>query len=50
MSPTDHREAVRLGWKSHHIPVLTILAGSWAVAGVLSAVLSIIAQSRVNPY
>ena len=47
---SDHKEAVRLVWKSRHVPVLTMLAGSWAVASVLAAVLSILAQSPVNPY
>ena len=45
----DHREAVRLVWKSRHIPVMTFLAFSLALAGVLSAVFMVIAQGPSNP-
>ena len=41
LTAMDHREARRLLWKSRHVPVLTIFASGWVVAGVLSAVLSI---------
>jgi hypothetical protein len=44
----DHREAVRLLWKSRHIPFGTILIGSLAVASVLSTVLTITAQGPAN--
>ena len=49
LTAMDHREARRLLWKSRHVPVLTIFASSWVVAGVLSAVLSILAQGPANP-
>ncbi len=44
----DHKEAVRLSWKSWHIPFGTILIGSLAVASVVSAVLTITAQGPIN--
>ena len=44
----DHKEAVRLSWKSLHIPFGTILIGSLAVASVLSAILTITALGPVN--
>jgi hypothetical protein len=44
----DHWEAVRLSWKSRHIPVGTILISGLAVAGVLSAVLTILAEGPAN--
>jgi hypothetical protein len=44
----DHKEAVRLSWKSLHIPFGTILIGSLAAASVLSAVLTITAQGPIN--
>ncbi len=50
LSSADHKEAVRLGWKSRHVPVLSILAVCWAAAGVISAVLSILAESSNNPF
>lgn len=49
VTPQDHREAVRLVWKSRHIPVMTFLAFSLALAGVLSAVFMVIAQGPSNP-
>jgi hypothetical protein len=49
LTAVDHREARRLLWKSRHVPILTIFASSWVVAGVLSAVLSILAQGPANP-
>jgi hypothetical protein len=45
----DHKEAVRLLWKSRHVPVLTILAVSWAAARALSAIVSLITQGPANP-
>ena len=44
----DHWEAVRLSWKSRHIPFGTILIGGLALASVLSAVFTIIAEGPVN--
>jgi hypothetical protein len=49
VTPQDHKEAVRLVWKSRHIPVMTFLAFSLALAGVLSAVFMVIAQGPSNP-
>jgi hypothetical protein len=48
-TPQDHREAVRLVWKSRHIPVMTLLTLGLALAGVLSAVFMVIAQGPSNP-
>jgi hypothetical protein len=45
----EHREAVRLSWKSRHIPFGTILIGGLALAGVLSAVFMVMAEGPVNP-
>ena len=44
----DHREAVRLSLKTLHIPFITILMVSLALASVLSAVLTITAQGPAN--
>jgi hypothetical protein len=44
----DHREAVRLSLKSLHIPFVTILFVSLALASMLSAVLTIAAQGPAN--
>jgi hypothetical protein len=44
----DHWEAIRLSWKSRHIPVGTILISGLALASVLSAVFSIVAEGPVN--
>jgi hypothetical protein len=49
MKPVDHKEAVRLTWKSRHIPVGTILLGILVGLSVLSAILSIMAASPSNP-
>lgn len=49
VTPQDHREAVRLVWKSRHIPVMTFFVFSLALAGVLSAVFMVIAQGPSNP-
>jgi hypothetical protein len=45
----EHREAVRLSWKSRHIPFGTILIGGLALAGVLSAVFMVLAEGPSNP-
>jgi hypothetical protein len=49
MTPLDHKGAVRLTWKSLHIPFGTILIGSLIVASVLSAILTILAAGPSNP-
>ncbi len=49
VTPQDHKEAVRLVWKSRHIPVMTFFACSLALAGVLSAIFMVIAQGPSNP-
>ena len=49
VTPQDHKEAVRLVWKSRHIPVMTFFVCSLALAGVLSAVFMVIAQGPSNP-
>jgi hypothetical protein len=46
---SDHKEARRLSWKSHHVPFGTMMIVSLAIAGVLSAVLTIFAQGPHNP-
>jgi hypothetical protein len=46
---SDHWEAVRLAWKSLHIPVGTLLIGGLLLAGVLSAVATVWGQGPVNP-
>ena len=46
---TEHREAVRLSWKSRHIPVGTILVLGLILACVLSAIFMVIAQGPSNP-
>jgi hypothetical protein len=45
----EHKEAVHLSWMSHHIPVRTALLGSLALAGIISAILMVIAQGPHNP-
>ncbi len=45
----EHREALRLSWLSYHVPVRTALLGSVLLAGVLSAILVILAQGPSNP-
>jgi hypothetical protein len=47
-SSADHKEARRLFRRSHHIPFVTILAGCWIVAAILSAVLAILAEGPHN--
>jgi len=49
VTPQDHREAVRLVWKSRHIPVMTVFVCCLALAGVLSAIFMVIAQGPSNP-
>ena len=46
---TDHSEAVRLSWKSRHIPVGTLLMLALLLACVLSAMFMMIAQGPSNP-
>ena len=48
-SRSDHWEAVRLAWKSLHIPVGTLLIGGLLLAGILSAVAMVWGQGPVNP-
>jgi hypothetical protein len=45
---SDHWEAVRLAWKSLHIPVGTLLIGSLLLAGVLSALAGVWGLGPVN--
>ncbi|HEY7385717.1 MAG TPA: hypothetical protein VH743_18820 [Beijerinckiaceae bacterium] len=49
MKSVDHKEAVRLTWKSRHIPIGTIVLGILMSLGVVSAILSIMAASPSNP-
>jgi hypothetical protein len=49
LSSLDHKEARRLTWKSRHIPFGTLFAASWIATAVMSAVLTILAQSPANP-
>jgi hypothetical protein len=44
----DHWEAVRLSWKSRHIPFGTILVSGLALASVLSTVFMIMAEGPAN--
>jgi hypothetical protein len=49
VSPSgDHWEAVRLSWKSRHIPFGTILITGLALASVLSAVFTMVAEGPAN--
>ena len=48
-SSPEHKEAVRLSWKSQHIPIGTLILGGLVVAGVFSAIFMVIAQGPVNP-
>lgn len=45
----EHKEAVRLSWKSYHIPVRTALLGSLLLAGVISAIFMVVAQGPSSP-
>lgn len=55
MSNTEHspaqeyREAVRLAWKSRHVPIGTILLGTLMLGSLMPTIFTIIAQSPVNP-
>jgi hypothetical protein len=49
MQSVDHKEAMRLTWKSRHIPMGTILLVFSVFVGVLSAILTILAESPSNP-
>ena len=44
----DHWEAVRLSWKSLHIPIGTILISGLALASIVSTVFTIIAEGPAN--
>jgi hypothetical protein len=46
---TDHSEAVRLAWKSRHIPVGTLFVLGLLLACLLSAIFMMIAQGPSNP-
>jgi hypothetical protein len=45
----EHKEAVRLSWKSRHIPVGTLVLGGLVLAAVLSAIFMVISQGPRNP-
>jgi hypothetical protein len=45
---SEHNEAVRLAWKSIHVPFGTILLGAFLLACVLSAVMQVIALGPSN--
>jgi hypothetical protein len=45
----EHREAVRLSWKSRHIPFGTILVGILLLGCLLPTILTIFALGPVNP-
>jgi hypothetical protein len=45
----DHAEAVRLAWKSRHVPVGTILLVILILGAVIPTILTILAQGPVNP-
>jgi hypothetical protein len=45
----EHREAVRLSLKSHHIPIGTLVIIGLALVGVLSATFMVVAQGPSNP-
>ena len=47
--PRDHREAVRLAWKSLHVPWVTVLSSGLLLICILSAVLTMLAQGPANP-
>jgi hypothetical protein len=48
LPPPEHKEAVRLIWKSRHIPVGTLFVGGLVVACILSAIFMVIAQGPAN--
>jgi hypothetical protein len=45
----EHKEAVRLSWKSRHIPAGTLLLGGLVLAAVLSAIFMVVSQGPHNP-
>jgi hypothetical protein len=45
----DHAEAVRLAWKSRHVPIGTILLVILILGTVIPTILTILAQGPVNP-
>jgi hypothetical protein len=45
----DHAEAVRLAWKSRHVPIGTILLVTLMLGSVLPTILTILAEGPVNP-
>jgi hypothetical protein len=45
----DHREAMRLAWKSLHVPWGTVLTFGLLLICILSAVLTMLAQGPANP-
>ena len=45
----ERNEALSLAWKSRHIPVGTILLGTLMLGSLVPTVMTIIAQSPVNP-
>jgi ABC-type anion transport system duplicated permease subunit len=45
----EHQEAVRLSWKSRHVPFGTLLIGILILACLLSAILTIVAEGPANP-
>jgi hypothetical protein len=49
LSVQEHREAVRLAWKSRHIPMGSMMIGTSLVGSLLPTILTILAQSPVNP-
>jgi hypothetical protein len=44
----EHKEAVRLAWKSVHVPFGTILLGALIIACVLSAIMQVVALGPSN--
>jgi hypothetical protein len=46
----EHREAMRLAWKCCHIPVGPILGTLFVLWSLLPTILTIVAQSPVNPF
>ncbi|WP_162820173.1 hypothetical protein [Microvirga calopogonii] len=45
----DHKEAVRLAWKSRHIPFGAIVLGALLLSGILSMVFMVWGYGPVNP-
>jgi hypothetical protein len=44
----DHVEAVRLSWKACHVPIGTILISGLALASVMSAVFTMLADGPIR--